>query len=380
MKTLILGAGFTGLAAGIKTGATIFEMSNHAGGICTDYIKDGFRFSNGGPHWIFGKDSGLEYIKSLVDVKEYNRSAGVYYNYTFPYPFQSFAENPTADTPNSMKANIHDKFGVVESNIFFDPFNEKYTAGLYDDIIPQDEYKSPKTGTGWVSTFCDPVGGLSTVVDKMSAQCDIQYNKEATYISIEQKKVFFGNGHYEPYDRLISTIPLDKLMLMCCHPRYHSDGPAILPYTSVLVINIGATPAINLPKEHWLYIPFCNTGFHRVAFYTNVDKSKAPEGHVGLSVEIAFRGNLHHQAMISLAEDVCRELKNWRWIDKVITWRADVVPCAYTWQYNREDVPNALAWLKERDIISTGRYGKWLFQGITQSIMDGFNVDIGSSS
>jgi len=69
MKTICIGAGFTGLACGIKTGCTVYEQSDHAGGICTDYVKDGFRFSNGGPHWIFGKDKGLEYIKSLVESK-----------------------------------------------------------------------------------------------------------------------------------------------------------------------------------------------------------------------------------------------------------------------------------------------------------------------
>lgn len=352
------------MAAGIKTGATIYEATDKAGGICTDYEKDGFKFSNGGPHWIFGKDKGLEYIKSLVEVKEYERSAGVYYNHTFPYPIQMITSAPRFYYKNGMKERMNNIFGGELCSLFFDPFNEKYTAGLYNQIIPQDEYKSPKTGSGWVSTFCDPVGGLSTLVDKMANQCDIKYNNKAWLIDWSNKRISFNPGKYESYDRLISTIPLNKLMELC--------GQKVnLPYTSVLVINIGAEPGINLPKEHWLYIPFCKSGFHRVAFYTNVDKSKAPHGKVGLSVEIAFMGGIDSY---ETTKNVLRELTSWRWIGNIDTYHIDIVNCAYTWQYNKEDVPNAIQWLKERDIISTGRYGKWKFQGLSQSIEDGFNV------
>lgn len=371
MKTVIIGAGFTGLAASIKTGATIYEATSHAGGICTDYVTDGFRFSNGGPHWIFGKDKGLEYIKSLVEVNEYERKAGVYYNHTFPYPFQQEAQKDVgfSEGVGSFRQWLLQHFGIPQCNLFFFPFNEKYTAGLMDKILSQDEYKSPKTGTGWVSTFCDPVNGLSDLVNKMAEQCTILYNNPAVSIDTHNKIVNFKFGH-EKYDRLISTIPLNKCLELC------GNTDIKLPYTSVLVINIGGEPGYSMPKEHWLYIPFCKTGFHRVSFYTNVDPSKAPEGKVGLSVEIAYHDKTFEETEpnIKLIQ-VVEELVSWGWIKSPYVANIDWVPCAYTWQYNKEDVPNALQWLKERDIISTGRYGKWKFQGITQSIEDGFNVE-----
>lgn len=369
MKTLILGSGFTGMAAAIKTGAAVYEQSNHAGGICTDYVKDGFRFSNGGPHYLFGKDKGLEYIKSLVEVKEYERKAGVYYNHTFPYPIQSnFLYAPPLPTDFSFKNSMRNKFGEDLCGMFFWPFNEKYTAGLYNEILPQDNYKTPSHGsTGWISTFCDPVNGLSDLVGKMSSQCDIKYNKKA--VEIHKNFVLFDDGTGEDFDTLISTIPLNKMMEIC-------GEKVSLPYTSVLVINIGAEPGINLPREHWLYIPFCKSGCHRVAFYTNVDKSKAPHGQVGLSVEIAFQTQWAKGSDFKdvISKKVIEELQSWNWIGEVNAVSIDWVECAYTWQYNKEDVPNAIQWLKERNITSTGRYGKWKFQGLSQSIEDGFNI------
>jgi len=372
-KTIIIGAGFSGMAAGIKTGATIYEKTDHAGGICTDYVKDGFRFSNGGPHYLFGKDKGLEYIKSLVEVKEYERKAGVYYNHIFPYPFQSTASKDLEEfkgdwSPQYFDGWLVSNFGKEQCNLFFHPFNEKYTAGLMSSVLPQDNYKTPKTGTGWVSTFCDPVNGLDDLVEKMASKCDIQYNKKATKIHTDDREVEFEDGTSEEYGRLISTIPLNKCMELC-------GQESNLPYTSVLVINVGAESNVNFPKEHWLYIPFCKSGFHRVSFYTNVDESKAPPNRVGLSVEIAYHNTKIKGIETNLiAREVCQELMDWGWIKKPETICIDWVECAYTWQYNKEDVSKEIQWLKERDITSTGRYGKWEFCGVTQSIMMGFDV------
>jgi len=257
--------------------------------------------------------------------------------------------------------------------MFFYPFNEKYTAGLMDKIMPQDAYKSPSGRTnGWVSTFCDPVNGLSDLVEKMASKCDIKYNNRIIDIDSVHKEIRTSQEEIIKYDRIISTIPLSHI----CGLSGYYDFKA--PYTSVLVLNIGAEVGACTPKEHWLYIPFCKSGFHRVAFYTNVDDSKGPKGTVGLSVEMAFYNRKPKTSEYAkIVRDVVQELQEWRWIDgsDPIIVSPNWVECAYTWQYNKEDVPNALAWLKERDIISTGRYGKWAFQGLTKSIEDGFNVE-----
>jgi len=59
MKNMILGAGFTGLAAGMNTGWPVYEGSDKPGGICSSYDKYGFTFSAGGPHWIFESGKNL---------------------------------------------------------------------------------------------------------------------------------------------------------------------------------------------------------------------------------------------------------------------------------------------------------------------------------
>lgn len=370
MNGIILGAGFTGMAAGIKTGYPIYEASNHAGGICRSYIKDGFDFSTGGGHWIFGRGKGLDYIKSQVKVNEYVRKAGIYYNHMFPYPIQTTAQEEISSKEGTLKRWLTNNFSKAECNLFFNPFNDKYTAGLYDDIIQYDDYKTPKAGgVGFVPTFCDPVGGLTPLVDKMASQCDIKFNKTAVRIFPKQKLVLFSDGEKVGYDRLISTIPLDKCLDIVGKEDHN------LPYTSVLVINIGAEPDMKTPEEHWVYVPFCRSGFYRVGFYSNVDNSKAPEGKVGLSVEMAFGGIDYDDLDVeAICADVIQELQSWRFIGDVITVDPTWVKTAYTWLRSREERDLQLGWLKERDIISTGRYGKWHFTGMTGSIEMGFEV------
>ena len=47
---------------------------------------------------------------------------------------------------------------------------------------------------------------------------------------------------------------------------------------------------------------------------------------------------------------------------------------AYTWIGRNTDRDGYLAKLREKGIESIGRYGKWKFQGIAESIRDGLSV------
>ena len=68
---VVLGAGVSGLAVGMVSGAPVFEGADGPGGLCSSYYvrpdgsekldrapPDGeaYRFEQGGGHWIFGGD------------------------------------------------------------------------------------------------------------------------------------------------------------------------------------------------------------------------------------------------------------------------------------------------------------------------------------
>ncbi|MCS7123001.1 MAG: protoporphyrinogen oxidase-like protein, partial [Candidatus Aenigmarchaeota archaeon] len=77
----------------------------------------------------------------------------------------------------------------------------------------------------------------------------------------------------------------------------------------------------------------------------------------------------------NISNIVIDELKNWGYIKEVEVISPTWIEVAYTWEWPgsrlKEEV---LIFLKNNNINSVGRYGKWKFQGIAESIRDGLSV------
>jgi len=427
-RELILGAGMTGLAAGYASGLPVYEAAETPGGICSSYYmrlgheerlfsapKDGeaYRFEIGGGHWIFGGDPlVLRFIRSLTPVKSYARRSSVYFsrsNLYVPYPLQNhlgylgkeiaakalteIASTPKGN-PKSMADWIEQTFGKTLTELFFAPFHELYTAGLWTRIAPQDAYKSPvdfslvvqgafdKTPpVGYNATFVYPIEGLNNLARRLTENCQVHYGKKVVKVDVQRKEVHFEDGDSVCYDRLISTLPLNRMVEMAslevgCDPD---------PYTSVLVLNIGATQGPKCLDDHWLYIPDSRSGFHRVGFYSNVDNSFLPASsraggdRVSIYVERAYPGGEKpDEAEIkTYSQAVLLELKEWGFIDEPEVVDQTWIDVAYTWSWPDSKWKNmTLKLLEEYDIYQVGRYGRWAFQGILESIKEGLTAGI----
>ncbi len=426
-NNLILGGGITGLAAGLVSGLPVYEAHNVPGGICSSYYlrpgsnnklfrapedEEAYRFEIGGGHWIFGGDPAiLRYIKSLSPVKSYKRKSAVYFSKQdiyVPYPIQnhlSYLGKKTASqaiseiinapdgTPRTMGDWLEKSFGKTLMELFFAPFHELYTAGLWTDIAPQDAYKSPvdlkvavqgamdkaPPAVGYNVTYLYPKQGLNMMAQKMAADCNVNYDKQVARINTKKKEVLFSDGSGAPYKNLISTLPLNKAMEMAGVEIDQEPSS----YTSVLVLNIGATKGRKCPEDHWLYIPDSESRFHRVGFYTNVDVSFMPKSsrkannRVSIYVEKAYQNGKKPSAkeIKKYSDSVVKELKSWGFISKAETVDPTWIDVAYTWSMPgstwREQ---AIKELEKKGVYQIGRYGRWVFQGIAESIQDGFFI------
>jgi protoporphyrinogen oxidase len=125
---------------------------------------------------------------------------------------------------------------------------------------------------GYNVTFVYPIEGLNRLAQLMAERCRLYYGKRALKVDVKKKEVFFEDGTILDYEALISTIPLNRMLEMT---GLVVDEPAD-PFTSVLVLNVGAERGSDCPQEHWLYVPRSKAGFHRVGFYSNVDVSFLP--------------------------------------------------------------------------------------------------------
>lgn len=422
-NTLILGAGMTGLAAGLSSGHRVFEAAEGPGGICMSYYmrpgdseamnrcpEDGevYRFENGGGHWIFGGDpTVLRYIGNVISMERYERRSSVYFpdeERYVPYPIQNnlrFLERDTilqaldemarpAGSVETMDDWLRGHFGATLSDLFFAPFHALYTAGLYQSIAPQDAYKSPVNlslalggalrdapPVGYNTTFVYPRGGLNQLAERMARQCDVAYGRQVTDVDVETRTLGFADGSKVAYGNLLSTLPLNRMMeLTGVRVDARPD-----PFTSVLVVNIGAVRGDRCPDDHWLYIPRSLSGFHRVGFYSNVDAEFLPASARGLRdrvsiyVERAYEGGARPDAATidAYCRDLVGELQAWGFIGSAEVVHPTWVDVAYTWSWpGSQWTRQAMAALEAHGIYSIGRYGRWVFQGIADSLRDGF--------
>ncbi len=368
-----------------------------------------YHFEFGGGHWIFGSDDKVfQFIHSLAEVKKYERKSSVYFRRKdkfVPYPLQNnlrfldkaisakavqeITSSGSLPIDATMKGWLAKNFGPTLCELFFYPFHELYTAGLTAEIAPQDAYKSPinlqavlqgaqsdVAPVGYNATFLYPKEGLNKLIEQMASACRIHYQKCACSIDVKSKRVRFTDGSEENYDVLVSTLPLNRAIGMAGLGLESKP----FPHTSVLVLNIGAVRGAKCPDDHWLYNPDAVSKFHRVGFYSNVDTAFLPKAfretnnRVSVYVERGFPAGtqLNQEEIKAYGKSVIRELQDWNFIQGVEVADPTWVDVAYTWAYPdspwREDAINAL---RQYGVIQIGRYGRWNFQGILESIKEG---------
>jgi protoporphyrinogen oxidase len=424
-KPLILGAGMTGLAAGYASGFDVLEARAAPGGICSSYYVrpgsserlarapedgDAYRFEIGGGHWIFGGDPFVHrLIDRLAPVRRYARRSSVWLpaRETFvDYPLQNNLRALDAATRGraieemlevsrrpppvrTMADWLRASFGPTLCELFFEPFHELYTAGLYPRIAPQDAYKSPvelahvvrgafadAPPAGYNATFVYPAAGLDELSRRLAKAVTVHYGKRVVRIDVGERVVHCDDGSAHPYEELISTLPLSRMVeLTGVGVEARPD-----PSPAVLVLNLGARKGPRCPPDQWVYVPHSGAGFHRVGFYNHVDASFLPapvrdrDDRVSVYVEKAYpEGATPSPAEVdALSAAVCKELEDWQWIGEVEVVDPTWIETAYTWSwpgstFRRE----ALDALGARGIHQVGRYARWVFQGIADSLRDG---------
>jgi protoporphyrinogen oxidase len=418
----------TGLAAGLGSGGLVLERRPQAGGICASYYMrpgssrrcygrcdddEAYRFEIGGGHWMWGADPMvMRLLESFTPFRAYERNASVFLpdrSLMTPYPIQDHLHclgpeeaarcvtellnrNGSA-RPRTMRDWLVSQCGPTLANLFFSPFHELYTAGLWTEVAPQDAAKSPidpakvvrgalgsVSSSGYNTTFRYPQGGFGRVVSGLADRCAIEYGAEVAAIDTNAKEVHLADGSRVAYHTLVSTLPLVKMAGLCSI----SVDAQPDPFTSVLVLNLGARKGPRCPDAHWVYVPSSQPGFHRVGFYSNVDPSFLPRAHreanthAALYVEKAYCGGAQpsDEEKTRFCADVIAQLRAWEWIDDVELSDLTYVEVAYTW--SRPDSrwrETLLTELAGRDIYQVGRYGRWASavtdQGLAQSVRDG---------
>jgi protoporphyrinogen oxidase len=417
-RIIIVGGGLAGVSAGYHLAEydpLVFEKEAAIGGLCRSFTQDGFTFDCTG-HLIHLKNP---YTKELVSTilpgafNAHERRAAIYSkSTTTPYPFQAntyglppevvkecvigFVESMKANTNGGPK-NFHDwvlqTFGTGIAKHFMLPYNEKFwkqdlrtiTSDWVSWSIPKPTLEEvvngalglTNKGMGYNPKFIYPkVGGIDCLPQALARPIRrLQTSQAVEYISPKKKFIRMTNGIEEPYDFLISTLPLPLAYQMLKDtPDTLVAAAKKLHAISVLNINVGINRP-NISDQHWIYFPEDRYIFSRIGFPMNFSNSVAPDGTSSIYVEITHPPN----AKPNVDDAVERSIVDLRKCgillenDRVLTRHVLDIRFAYVVfdEHRQSHVQKLIDYLEAHDIFTAGRYGCWDYYSMEDSILSG---------
>ncbi|MFQ5511462.1 MAG: protoporphyrinogen/coproporphyrinogen oxidase [Candidatus Krumholzibacteriia bacterium] len=415
-RTIILGGGLAGLSAGMYSGAPVYEANGEVGGVAASDTVDGFTFDRG--IHILQTTSGkvLDLLAEIgVRLETHQRNAFIFSRGTYtPYPFQvntaglplglrahcvwSFLNRSANKTsPTNYEEWMYRTLGKGFARTFLIPYSEKFwtippremTFEWTGNRVPRPNVWQVLRGAVWnkqtkIGTNVDfryPVSGVGygTIARALADRVgEVHLGHRATSVDVDSRRVHFDNGADVPYDSLISTIPLPRLVGMSPNaPERVRAAAAKLRTNAIMVVNLGIDrPAIS--DRHWVHFPEKDVSFFRISYPHNFAENVTPPGMSSISAEVAYDRREPPDAS-ALARRVKDDLIRVGAMDAdapVVTTLTRDIPYAYCIydMHRGAAVKTIRAWLAAARIIPAGRYGLWSYFWSDEAILSGRNA------
>lgn len=400
---LIIGAGISGLAyAGYipSSDYLIIERDANPGGYCKTIKKDGFVWDYSGHFFHFRHPEIKKYLtthmadEDILDVQKRSQifHHGLYVDFPFQKNIHQLEKEEFIDClydlfhreesqNQSFKTMVYARFGRSIAEKFLIPYNEKlYACDLdlldadamgrfFPNADPMDIIKNFKRpdNNSYNSTFTYPRSGAFAYVEALLYHVDqakICANESLIRVDIESK-IAYTTQRKIHYDRLISSIPLPKL-LDATGMAYHQE---IYSWNKVLVFNLGFDKKGNDTINHWVYFSSKEFVFYRVGYYDNIFN----DDRLSMYIEIGLEPLQSVDINASL-EVVLRDLRKGGLITDhhLVAWHAVVMDPAYVHVNSRseKDKKEQIQRLGQYDIYSIGRYGGWKYCSIEDNLVE----------
>jgi len=422
---VVLGAGLTGLSAAyhLPTPALVLEREEEVGGLARSRTEDGFTFDCTG-HLLHLRDPR---VVRLVDellpraFARHERRALIFSKGVFTaYPFQANLHGLPLEVvkecidgfvraevrraaegePDLGRVGFREwagrTFGEGIARHFLLPYNEKLWRTDLDEVecgwvswsIPRPSLKeildgafgATVRGLGYNPTFLYPrSGGISALPGAFATRGpEIRLGQTVVSVDAATREVRLSTGEVVAYERLVSTIPLDRLL--CITRGLPSDLPGIgerLRAVKVLNISLGVDRR-GVSGAHWIYFPEREYSFYRVGFPANLSEGLAPRGCSSLYVERSLlrQETFDEDEVVERAvDDLRRAGILWKG-DRLVYRRVSVLDPAYVIydRYRAETLPAAHRALNDAGIVSAGRFGTCEYSSMEGAIAAGMDV------
>ncbi|MCI0604259.1 FAD-dependent oxidoreductase [bacterium] len=426
-KIVILGMGACGLGAAWRlqelgyTNYKIFERNAYPGGLAYSVTDEmGFTWDIGG-HVQFSHYRYFDHLMDLLMGDEWvfhERSSWVWIRDRFvPYPFQNnirylarediwkclsglieLYKHPSLQ-PKTFRDWILSVFGKGIAELFLLPYNfkvwayppEKLSYNWIADrvsvvdlarIIENILFERDDVSWGPNNRFRFPLkGGTGEIWKRLYERLDhsrTYLTHEVVRVDTKKRLVAFDNGRQEPYDALITTLPLDRFLLLSDLEERSAAEKLVHSSTNIIGIGLKGQPPEHLKTKCWMYFPESNCPFYRVTVFSNYSPFNTPDPkqYWSLMAEVSESCDkmVKHEA-------ISREVIEGALNTRLITNREAIVdlwfhhePYGYpTPTLQRDEALRVLLTLEELAIFSRGRFGGWKYEVSNQdhSLMQG---------
>jgi protoporphyrinogen oxidase len=429
-RIVIAGAGPTGLGAAWRlhelghANWALYEATSHAGGLAASVVDaHGFTWDLGG-HVLF---SHYPYFDAVMTTAlgdawvEHVREAWVWMRERWiPYPFQNnirrlpdaerdaclaglieLSRAPQAARPASFRDWLLASFGAGLCETFMFPYNWKVWA--YDPATLDVGWVGERVATvdlgriqaniaaqrddvswGPNSTFRFPLhGGTGAIWRALAARLPagrLHFSRAVAAVHSGQRRLRLADGEVVPYDALISTLPLDRLVGSLTDAPDLSAEASHFVHSSSHIVGVGLSgrPPADLATKCWIYFPESRVPFYRATVFSNYSPNNVPRPgkQWSLMAEVS-ESPLKPVPAATVVADVIDGFRACGFLDParvVSTWHQRLEHGYPTPWLGRDRVLEPVdAALRARRIFSRGRFGGWKYEVSNQdhSFMQG---------
>jgi protoporphyrinogen oxidase len=413
VRTLIVGAGITGLATAAALSARgdedylVLEADAEIGGWCKTVKTHGFVWDYSG-HFFHFKHPEIEaWLKErmpgqrvrVVEKKTFIAHKARLIDFPFQKNIHQLPQDEFIDClydlyfarssdvkraepapQDNFKQMLYARFGKSICEKFLVPYNEKlYACDLatldkdsmgrffpYADLTDIVANMKRPDNTSYNSTFTYPEGGAIEYVKALASAMrkeGVALGEALMGVDLERKVAKTARREIR-FERLVSSAPFDRFAAICALDHDRSTWG----YNKVLIFNLGFDRK-GQKNVHWVYYPAKSTSFYRVGWYDNIFDSDR----MSLYVELGFPKD----ATIDVAATRLRVLADLEREGVVTSQRLVaehwvVLDPAYVHVTKRSlsEHKRLTKRLREHGVWSIGRYGGWTYCAIEDNIVE----------